>query len=249
MRKRTVGAAYSLCMVAGALMSAPPSSEAGQWDIGGQTSLEMRYFPYSPEFPNQNKTTVSPSGTLEPEFIYEWDGGSDRLTLTTFVRLDADDKRRIHSDFREANWLHISSGWDVLVGIGKVFWGVTESAHLVDIINQTDVVEDISGEEKLGQPMVNFNIEQSWGAVNFFVLPGFRTRTFTADNARLHGPLPVDTSNPGYESDKDNRHVDWAIRWSRSFDDLDVAISHFQGTSREARLLLQNRAARTVLVP
>ena len=42
----------------------------------------------------------------------------------------------------------------LLVGAAKVFWGTAESRHLVDIINQTDAVEDIDEEDKLGQPMV-----------------------------------------------------------------------------------------------
>jgi hypothetical protein len=130
-----------------------------------------------------------------------------------------------------------------------VFWGVTESVHLVDIINQTDLVDDISGEKKLGQPMVNVNLEQAWGSLSLFVLPGFRTRTFPADNARLHGPLPIDTGSAMYESKQKERHVDWALRWSRAFGELDVAISHFQGTSREARLLAQNRGGQRVLIP
>ncbi len=244
---RTTYVVLSLWMLG--VVWCPASAEAGQWDIGGQATLETRYFPYSPEFANQKKIMVSPSGTLEPEFVYEWNDGSERLTLTPFVRLDADDKRRTHADLREFNWLHLGSSWDLSVGVGKVFWGVTESVHLVDIINQTDAVEDITGEEKLGQPMVNINIEQPWGTVSLFALPGFRTRTFTSDNARLHGPFPVDTAHPTYDSGKKERHIDWAARWTQIFGDMDISISHFQGTSREPRLLPQNRGGQTVFVP
>ncbi|MDX8409663.1 MAG: hypothetical protein R8J84_06445, partial [Mariprofundales bacterium] len=244
---RTSCAVLTLWMVSTAWY--PPSAEAGQWDIAGQASLEGRYFPSAPQFTSQKKTTLSPSGTLEPEFVREWNHGNDRLTLTPFARWDANDHRRTHADLREASWLHLGASWDMLVGIGKVFWGVTESEHLVDIINQTDGVEDITGEEKLGQPMVNVNIEQQWGTLNLFVLPGFRTQTFTADNARLHGPWAIDVGNPGYASSNKTRHVDWAARWSRTFGDMDIAISHFQGTSREPRFIVQNRSGKTVLTP
>lgn len=222
---------------------------AGQWDVGGQAALDLRYFPSSVEFPTQKNTVLSPSAMLEPEFVYEWDGGNNRFTLTPFVRLDADDQRRNHLDLREANWLYIGSNWDLLIGLGKVFWGVTESLHLVDIINQTDAVEDISYEQKLGQPMINFTIEQSWGVLNLIALPGFRPRTFSSANARLNGPLLIDTANAVYESGKAKRHIDWAARWSRSFANLDVAISHFQGTSREPLLVIKKRGGRAVAVP
>jgi len=245
---REAAAACFLSLMVAASLVVSSAAEAGEWDVGGQASFDLRYFPYSAAHPGQKNMTLSPSGTFEPEVVYEF-GADDRVTLTPFVRLDADDKKRTHVDLREFNWLHLGSTWDLTMGVSKVFWGVTESVHLVDIINQTDAVEDISGEKKLGQPMINLNIEQSWGVMNLFVLPGFRPRAFNADDARLHGPLPVDRADPGYESAKGKRHIDWAVRWSRTFDDLDVAISHFQGTSREARLLLQNRGAGPVLVP
>ncbi|MDX8394797.1 MAG: hypothetical protein R8K22_00110 [Mariprofundaceae bacterium] len=240
--------AYFLSLMVVASLVVSSTAESGEWDTGGQASLDLRYFPHTAAHPGQKKMTLSPSVTLEPEVVYEFDN-NNRVTLAPFVRLDADDEKRTHVDLREFYWLHLGSTWDLTLGVSKVFWGVTESVHLVDIINQTDAVEDISGEEKLGQPMINLNIEQSWGAINLFVLPGFRSTTFTADKTRLHGPLPVDTANPGYESGKGKRHIDSAVRWSRGFDDLDIAISHFQGTSREVRLLLQNRGSGPVLVP
>jgi len=48
----------------------------------------------------------------------------------------------------------------LLVGINSVFWRVVESNHLVDILNQTDLIEDIDGEEKLGQPMISLSTQQ-----------------------------------------------------------------------------------------
>jgi len=222
---------------------------AGVWDISGQASTEIRYFPFAPAFPNQREMTVAPSFSLEQEIVYEWADNNNLMIMSPFFRVDANDKKRTHFDLREFKWLHLGPNWDISVGLGKVFWGVTESVHLVDIVNQTDAVEDISGEEKLGQPMINFNIEESWGVMNLLALPGFRNRTFTADDVRLHGPLAVDTENPIYESSKGERHIDWAARWSRNFDDLDVALSHFRGTSREALLLPQISGGQTVLVP
>ncbi len=229
-------------------LTVPALSQAGDWDIAGQASLELRYFPYTKAYASQKNITASPSGTLMPEIVYEWGGGNDRLTLTPFARFDADDKHRTHADIREANWLHVGSNWDVVVGIGKVFWGVTESAHLVDIVNQTDALEDISGEEKLGQPMLNFTIEEEWGVLNLIGLPGFRPRAFSSDNARLHGPLAT-TTDATYESGKGKRHIDWALRWSHVFGDVDVAISHFQGTSRDPLMQIQNRWGAPVIVP
>jgi len=225
------------------------SAEAGGWDVSGKLSTEARYFPIEVAYPTQKDVTLSPSFAGSVDIVFDADGGNDRFVFVPFARVDADDNHRTHQDLRELNWLHLGNGWDLNVGVAKVYWGVTESAHLVDIINQIDSVEDLSGEEKLGQPMLNLNLEQAWGTLNLFVLPGFRERNFTANNARLHGPLPIDESRSTFESSAGVKHADFAMRWSHTFDDFDVSVSQFQGTSREAQLLAHLSGNRVTLVP
>lgn len=223
---------------------------AGNWNMSGSVTGEVRFFPKKPVFQDQKEVMTSPSLALSPEFVYEWHKNIDRLTLTPFLRWDANDKNRTHADLREASWLHTDDGWDVVAGISKVFWGVTESRHLVDIINQTDTVEDIDGEDKLGQPMVNLNFIRPWGSLRFFILPGFRERSFPADDARLRGALPIDTHSPVYESGAGKQHVDAAIRWTHSVAGWDLGLAHFYGTSREPRFLARtNASGQMVLVP
>ena len=56
---------------------------------------------------------------------------------------------------RELLYQRVFDQAELRVGIGRVFWGVTESYKLVDVINQTDLVENVDHEDKLGQPLVN----------------------------------------------------------------------------------------------
>jgi len=221
----------------------------GGWDFAGSVSAEARVFLNDPAYPEQNDATLSPSIAVEPEFVYEWNHAHDRLTFIPFARLDADDDNRSHFDLREANWLHIGEGWDFVAGVSKVFWGVTESRHLVDIINQTDAVENIDGEDKLGQPMINFNLIRDWGTLGVFVLPGFRERTFADDDARLRGPLAIDVDNARYESSRKERHIDAALRWRHTVGDWDIGLAHFVGTSREPRLIQTISNGRIVFIP
>ncbi len=81
-------------------------ARAGEWDLGGDIALEVRTFPRSPLFPEQDHATVSPSLRLEPEIVYEWNNALDRITYTPFLRLDAHDSDRTHFDVRELNWIH-----------------------------------------------------------------------------------------------------------------------------------------------
>jgi len=211
---------------------------SGEWDLSGDVSVELRTFPDDVKFSDQDNYHFDPSFKIEPEITYEFTSGNDRLTFIPFFRYDLEDNNRTHFDIRELNWLHITSNWSLLIGNDIVFWGVTESRHLVDIISQIDFVEDIDNEDKLGQPMINFTYESDWGAFEFYYMPFFRERTFPSDDARLRGPLPI-SENPKYESDLEEYHPDFAFRWFNTIKDFDVGISFFWGTSREPIFLVE----------
>ena len=211
------------------------SVQAGEWS--GYIAGELRYFPESPLSANQYED-INLSLSAQPEYRHEWDDGYQTFTFVPFVRLDQHDSERSHFDIRELTWLKAAEKWELRVGIRKLFWGVTESQHLVDIINQTDLVEHPDTEDKLGQPMINLALIRDWGTVDLFVLPGFRERTFPGSEGRLlSGGIPIDTDQTRYESGAKEKHVDWAVRWAHYFGDWDIGLSHFSGTSREPRFL------------
>jgi hypothetical protein len=237
-------------IIAAALLAlAACSAAAGE--LSGFVAAEARLFPRSPSFAEQHRQALQPSLVLQPEYRREWRAGEARLTVIPFARLDAIDSRRTHADLREASWLRLEDGRDLLVGVSKVFWGVTESRHLVDIVNQTDLVEDPDGEEKLGQPMIRLAAAApDRGTFTFFLLPYFRERTFPGAAGRLRPPVPVDTGAAAYESSRKRWHPDVAVRWSHVLGRWDIGLAHFRGTSREPRLMpALDPAGRAVLVP
>ena len=215
-----------------ALQSAATGAQGLRY--GAEIGVESRLFPRRPQFAGQTASTLSPSLILAPEFSYESNSGRWQLIGDAFLRLDRHDDNRTHIDVRELGLQFTGMRVTAFFGLGKVFWGVTEARHLVDIVNQTDAVEDLDGEEKLGQPMVSLTFEGGWGVLDVFYLPYFRELTAAAKNARLSGPFPV-SSGAQYESDRRRWHPDFAARWSRPFEALDIGISAFRGTSREAR--------------
>ncbi len=209
--------------------------EAGAGEWSGYVAGELRTFLQSPAFADQDASSLSLSA--QPEYYHAWDNGDQSFLFVPFLRIDNRDPERSHVDIRELSWIKASRDWELRAGIRKVYWGVTESQHLVDIINQTDLVENPDGEDKLGQPMINFAWIQDWGTLDFFVLPGFRERTFPGADGRLRTALVVDTDHPQYESSREERHIDAALRWSHSMGDWDWGLSHFHGTSRDPQLL------------
>ena len=232
-------------------VSAPARGEwAGFW------GLELRAFesdsgsddsPSSPFGPERED--LFGSMVLEPEYFRQWNDGRDRLVIRPFARLDSEDEERSHFDIRELYWQRLGKRWQLDVGIRKVFWGVTESVHLVDIINQTDLVEDLDGEDKLGQPMVHLGLTKSWGRLDLYLLTGFRERTFPGADGRLRFPLEIDVDGARYESGAEEGHIDLALRWSRVLGDVDLGVSYFRGTSREPLLLPEPQDNSLVLTP
>lgn len=219
---------------------------SSQWS--GNISLDSRVFFHDARHAGQDDNSVSVA--IEPEYYADWDGGDQRLVVQPFIRYDANDDERTHADLREFYWLGSFGDVELKVGAAKVFWGVAESNHLVDIINQTDLVENIDGEDKLGQPMVNLAFIKDWGTLEFFVLPYFRERTFAGKEGRLRSSLVVDTDNPTFESGAEEHHVDFAARWSHYIGDWDIGLAHFSGTSREPTLTLGlDGAGNPVLIP
>ncbi len=210
-----------------------------EFEVSGNMTIEQRYFFEEPLYDEQLKHSQS-SISVEPELYWQWNGGNDSIIFTPFYRIDSHDEQRTHGDIRELTYVHAADNWELRLGIRKEFWGVTEFQHLVDVINQTDGVEDFDGEDKLGQQMINLSLVNDWGIVDVFLLPGFRERTYAGSEGRLRGPLVVDEDNVNYESSAGQQHLDAAVRWSHSVGDYDIGVYWFHGTNREAYLTPSN---------
>ncbi len=187
------------------------------WDDGLYSGQENSYLSFA----------------IQPEYIREWNDGKYSLKATGFFRYDQRDHRRTHWDIRELYWQVVMESAELSIGAKKVYWGVTESAHLVDIINQTDVVESFDGEQKLGQPMVHFSYLTNAGTLNFFLLPYFRKQEFPGRKGRLRTPFILDGSSFEFESGAKEYRPDLAVRYSHYFGVFDIGISQFYGTGRD----------------
>jgi FimV-like protein len=185
----------------------------------------------------QQQARSNISASLLQEWYWQSVDETDSFTFSPYFRVDQRDPERNLIDLRQAFWLRVGSGWELKLGVDQVFWGVTESQHLVDVINQTDLVDNIDGESKLGQPMLQYNIFGDWGTLQTFLLPYFRERTLAGPDGRLRLPLPLLPDEALYQSNREQRHLDWALRYAKQLDQLDLAWSYFQGTSREPGLL------------
>ena len=212
-------------------------------EFSGYASVESRWFPHSAQFPDQFNGAQN-SFILEPEWIYE--RGDHQFSFIPFARIDSRDRDRTHADIREAYWLYIQDDWELLIGVNREFWGVTESRHLVNVLNQIDQVENIDEEDYLGQAMINLSIQKDYGRFSLYALPLFRERTFAGEDGRLRAPLVVDEDEAEYESSAEEWHTDFAARYSHYIGDWDIGLSYFYGTGREPTLIVNTEGTRLV---
>ena len=231
------------------LLLTPLAATTGEaaWDGAGNIQLQSRFFAGDAQWPGQAGQIAQAALAATAELRWRNAAGNQRASIMPYLRRDSVDDERNLLDLKEAYWAWEGDSLELLAGANTVFWGVTESVHLVDIVNQTDAAGDIDGEDKLGQPMVNLAWQQDWGLVSVYVMPNFRERNYPGIEGRLRTPVPVDTDRPIYESSREENHVDVALRYSHYVGDVDIGLSIFSGTSREPRLVPADDAP--VLLP
>jgi len=214
--------------------SDPNSPSSGRGELTGFVVAEGRLFFHDPLFDDQEEHNGSLAA--QPEYYYQWANGA-LFTFTPFGRVDSADSERTHADIRELYYFYPRDWWAFRVGIARVFWGATEFVHLVDVINQVDLVEHPDGEDKLGQAMIQFTMNRQWGALDIFILPWFRERTFPGREGRLRPGLEIDTEDAFFEGRRKSRTPDLAFRYSRTLGDIDFGVFFFRGTNRDPMLI------------
>ncbi len=223
---------------AGREQATEPDAPPIEYEISGRVSAEGRWFPQEGAFAAQR--SLAAGFVVAPRLDLE-NAAGQTVTIAPFFRYDHSDPSRTHFDLREAYLLLFGeiggSGWELRIGADRVFWGVTESQHLVDIVNQVDLVEHPNGEVKLGQPMAHATWFGDWGALEVFAMPYHRARPFQGPKGRLRLQFVVDDERIEYEKQGGPWHLDVASRYSQSVGPVDLGLSVFDGMSREPFLV------------
>ncbi len=202
----------------------------------GQAGVEVRLFPVDPLADAQPRW-VSASVKLQPELTLPL---GDRVVLRAIARARADDSdpSRSYVDVREARADWHREAVSVSVGINTVFWGVTESRHLVNIVNQTDYLDELDADEKLGQLMALVTYEAGdLGIFELFAMTGARAQLYPSASGRPGVQVTVLDDSPSYESRRGQWNADAAVRWSHGRGNVNWALSYFQGTARDPELV------------
>ncbi|MEO0574845.1 MAG: hypothetical protein AAF004_05230 [Pseudomonadota bacterium] len=217
------------CAIFVSLLLIASGVDADDWQ--GEVSIGTRYFVQSTPDPRQDQWDGVLSGTLG--YFNDWDDNRQRFALALTARVDSDDPARNLVDIGEMYWRYRWQRAEIAVGIDRVFWGVTEALHLVDVINQSDLTANPDSEDKLGQPMVRLTLTPRWGTLDVLLMPRFRERRFPGSRGRLRGPIQVRTDATQFESADARNHLDIAARYSHYVGPFEFAVAHFAGTQRQ----------------
>lgn len=207
--------------------------------LTGALGVWGRGFFERPEWDGQRNTSLWPyvEGWVKAE--YTWNKGNDRFNFMPFGRKDFYGSQSL-VDIKEGYFLHVGDGWSVLAGINTVRWGVVESRHLVNIINQVDYAWNLDGDEVLGQPMANINVTTPAGTLSLYGLFGFRPLHEPEVGDRLRAEF-VSTDRTILANDIE-KNINFAGRFSSTFSllsgSVDAAISYFHGVGREPRYIM-----------
>jgi len=217
-------------------------------DLEYELGLEYQWFPQDAE-PGSGDYDNSQHGFVALSWDQSFSDNRWMLELNAHAAWDNRDDNRQRADLNNLDLIYSAENFDIKAGIATEFWGVTESRHLVDIINQAAIADNIDEEVKLGQSMVKWQTHQDWGNLQAFWLPTFRERIFPDADNRLTTSPPVDADSSRYSSNAKKKHQDFALRYANTIDSWDIGLAYFKGTSRDPLLDPLINGSQLVLSP
>ena len=197
----------------------------------------------------EGQKQVYPAFYVQPEFSMDWKEGTHNINFKGFARYDPNGNSRNHWDIRELYYQYVKDNWELSIGAKRLFWGKTESVHLVDVINQIDFLEGLDGEEKLGQPMVQFSYAANFGTFDLFYLPYSRSIDFGNEAGRPRTPIVLEQKNIRFETEQEEWFPSTAFRWSHYIGPMDIGLHYFYGNAREPLLDLRSDGSFGLVYP
>ena len=204
-------------------------AEGYEWEVNNEIGFDIREFHKKEAYPNQKNTY---SSYLKSEIYLEI---SDQLNFISepYYRYDHNDKERSLFNFKENYLIYFKENSEVKLGVAEIFWGVTESKNLVDIINVYDGT-DGDQKAKLGQSMLSYSTySERAGIFDFYYLPFLSKKPQIGESGRLRLSKPIENYNIIYTRGAGDKVPSWAFKWEKNFGLSDFSIQAFRGNSRE----------------
>ncbi|MEW5251576.1 hypothetical protein [Microbulbifer discodermiae] len=218
------------------------ASNVNAVEMQGNLNMEQRHYISEGE---QQEKQYEATLSFEPELYYSRD--NIEINIKPYARANSIDENKSDFYFKEFNFIYTLNAHEFKVGIDQVFWGVAESQHIIDVINQTDTLASVDFEQKIGQPMLQYTYYTNESSLQFFLLTNFEEPPYASNEGRLRPALVVDPSLAHFESGKGKNRRDFAVRYSDRLTSIDYSLHYFNGIQRNP--VLQYSAAHNALAP
>lgn len=122
----------------------------------------------------------------------------------------------------EAKLVWSPAPFEVALGYDIENWSVTEASELNNIVNQTDLNRDLSGNTRLGQPMLRLSYFGNAGRLSGYFFPHRPERPFAPVFGFDRAAAVYDTKRGAYEPG-------YALRYQHSFGTVDLDLFTYYG--------------------
>ena len=209
-----------------------PSPSPSPWRMTGSAAMGARLYQH-PDEPGRESHRAALR--LSPE--WRWADGAWQFVASPVLDAEGAGNGRSQVGF---DALHVAArvdGMSFKAGLSKLFWGVTESRHLVDVVNPPDLAHHYAAEQRLATAMLYLALPTPAGQLETLLLPWERDPRFPGPHGRPRTALPIG----GEVNHPNGRPPAFATRLTVSRGDFDAHLYFFRGLDRETVLTVRPR--------
>ena len=200
---------------------------ASAWQLKGNVAFGARLYEHPNEPGRESDRLLL---RLAPE--WRWSEGGRQVVVSPALSLEGADNGRTRLDVNE---LYASTRFGetiVKAGISRLFWGVTESRHIVDVVNPPYLAHHYAAEQRLSTAMLYVAQPTPVGQLEALLLPWERDPESAELEGRPRTALPIadDVEHPN------GTPPAFATRLALSQGDFDSHLYFFRGLDRETVL-------------
>lgn len=215
---------------------------ASPWQFKGNAALGARLY-ISPNEPTKESDRFALR--LAPE--WRWAESGKTIVISPALYVEGANNGRTRFDLNELYFSTRMGETIIKTGISRLFWGVTESRHLVDVVNPPDLAHNYAAEQRLSTAMLYVTHPTPIGQLETLLLPWERDPKYPGTAGRPRTELPINNT----VEHTNGTPPAFAARLAISQGDYDTHIYFFRGLDRETVLAArtQGLAAPTELTP
>ncbi|BDT69336.1 hypothetical protein os1_35260 [Comamonadaceae bacterium OS-1] len=197
------------------------------WQLKGNAALGARLYS-SPHEPTKESHRLAVR--LAPE--WRWADGGKTIVISPALYLEGDHNGRTRVDLNELYFSTCLGETIVKAGLSRLFWGVTESRHLVDVVNPPDLAHHYAAEQRLSTAMLYVAHPTPVGQLEVLLLPWERDPVYPNTAGRPRTDLPIHNA----VEHPNGTPPAFAARLAISQGDYDSHVYFFRGLDRESAL-------------